>query len=174
MTHTPNTALPANIGIDKWSNIGFRWQGVIELLEFERLSAEAKADTSLSVSVEFGKKEDGILWLSYELLGSVSVVCQRCLDPLLVDVSGRYEMAILSDETKIEQVADQEYILLSELGSPTHLPIKDLLEDELILLLPLSPRHDDCELLTDGAGDVEDDERHNPFAVLADLTIKPS
>ena len=173
MTHAPNTALPANIGIDKWSNIGFHWQGVVDLSELERLSVDTKADAPLRVSVDFGRHDDGVLWLSYEVLGSLSVVCQRCLNPLLVDVSGRYVMAILTDETKIEQVFDKEYILLSELGNPTHLPIKDLLEDELILTLPLSPRHDDCELLTDGVADTKS-QHNNPFAVLADFKVRPS
>lgn len=174
MTHAPHTALPANIGLEKWSAIGFHWQGQISLSEFERLSADVQAGEPLTVAVDFAKDDEGILRLRYEVSGSLSVVCQRCLLPLLVDISGVYEMAILSDEAQAERMADQEYILLAELGNPSHLPIKDLLEDELILALPLSARHDDCELLVDSVGDVADTPSDNPFAVLANLKSKPS
>lgn len=172
MTHTDKT-LPAIINLDKWSNIGFTWQGELTLAELERLSADAQADTPLMVLVDLTKK-DGILWLTYEVKGCLSVVCQRCLSPLMVDVSGVYQMALLDNDAQIDQVADQEYVLLSELGNPSHLPIKDLLEDELILALPLSPRHDDCELLTNSVGDLPDKSDDNPFAILASLKSKPS
>lgn len=172
--HTPNTNLPAHIGIEKWSNIGFSWQGQMNLAEFERLSIDTQADTPLEVAVDFGKK-DGILWLSFVVGGSLLVVCQRCLSPLRVDVSGTYQMAILTSDEQIDKIAGQEYVLLSELGSPNLLPIKDLLEDELLLTLPLSARHDDCQMFTDGAGgDVAEEKANNPFAVLANLKAKPS
>lgn len=172
--HTPNTNLPAHIGIEKWSNIGFSWQGQMNLAEFERLSIDTQADAPLEVAVDFGKK-DGILWLNFVVGGSLLVVCQRCLSPLRVDVSGTYQMAILTSDEQIDKIAGQEYVLLSELGSPNLLPIKDLLEDELLLTLPLSARHDDCQMFTDGAGgDVAEEKANNPFAVLANLKAKPS
>lgn len=172
--HTPNTNLPAHIGLEKWSNIGFSWQGQMNLAEFERLSADTQADVPLEVAVDFGKK-DGILWLSFVVGGSLSVMCQRCLSPLHVDVSGTYKMAILTSDEQIEQIAEQEYVLLSELGNPNLLPIKDLLEDELLLTLPLSARHEDCQMFTDSAGEeIAEEKANNPFAVLANLKARPS
>lgn len=172
--HAPNTNLPAHIGLDKWSNIGFSWQGQMNLAEFERLSIDAQADAPLDVAVDFGKK-DGILWLSFVVEGGLSLACQRCLSPLKVELSGTYQMAILTSDEQIERIAEQEYVLLSELGNPNLLPIKDLLEDELLLALPLSARHNDCQMFTDSVGDaITEEKASNPFAVLANLKSRPS
>ena len=45
------------------------------------------------------------------------------------------------------------------------LAVKDLVEDEVILLLPVSPMHDVCVLPKSGAND----QKPSPFAVLAKL-----
>lgn len=173
MTQNAPKTLPANIGLDKYAHIGFHWQGVMNVHQFERLTQDVLEDTLLSLTVDFARQE-GILWLSYDIQGVLSVACQRCLLPLSVDVSGQYRMAIITHEDELSKVEGCEFILLSELGNPTHLPIKDLLEDELILQLPLSPRHEDCQLLTDSAGDIEQVDNDNPFAILASLKNKPS
>lgn len=165
--------LPANIGLEKYANIGFHWQGTLSVREFTRLSDDVLDDVPLSLAVDFVRL-DGILWLSFDVKAKLTLACQRCLLPVVVDVSGVYRVAILERQDQVNLVEDQEFVLLSELGNPAHLPIKDLLEDELILSLPLSPRHDDCELLTDSVGQVEQTESDNPFAILASLKNKPS
>lgn len=165
--------LPANIGLDKYAKLGFHWQGTVLASEFSRLIGEILQDTPLSLTVDF-IRQDGILWLTYDVKGVLPVSCQRCLMPAQMDVSGHYQMAIIEHEDQVAQIQDQDYVFLSELGNPTHLPIKDLIEDELLLLNPFSFRHEDCELLTDSVGEIEQADDDNPFAVLASLKSKPS
>lgn len=164
---TMTQKLPANIGLDKYAHIGFHWQGELMSSDFTRLSDDVLDDTKLSLTVDFAR-QDGILWLKFDVVGVLPVACQRCLSAVMVDVSGQYQVAVVENDDQLAKVQDQEFILLDEIGNPTHLPIKDLIEDELILSLPLSPRHDDCELLTDSVGEIEEKD-DNPFAVLASL-----
>ena len=92
-----------------------------------------------------------------------------------VDISGNYRMAILDSENKIgylnalDETAD--YVLLDEvcLDDKKMIPVADMLEDELLLAIPLSPRHDDCDMYTDSVGDVVDEPTKNPFAVMVQL-----
>jgi uncharacterized protein len=55
-----------------------------------------------------------------------------------------------------------------EVGAGDRLDVLALIEDEIILALPLAPRHESCGLpRTDcGAG------RESPFAVLAGLSVR--
>jgi uncharacterized protein len=103
----------------------------------------------------------------------VPLTCQRCLTP--------YAFHIQSDSTillaKDEQAADQLEILLQEddqgleiiVGSKT-LNVIELIEDEALLALPLSPRHEVCP------ADVQlnattTQEKTSPFAVLKEQLV---
>lgn len=116
---------------------------------------------------------DPELWLNLSAKGSVWLTCQRCLQP--------YEQALAVD-TRVRFVRDeaQAEALDAELEEdvlalPRWLDLRTLIEDELLLALPLVPRHDVCpKPLPVHAGDerVDDDaatERPNPFAVLQSL-----
>jgi len=104
---------------------------------------------------------------------TVHQTCQRCLQPmplaLAVDrtirfVPGEDEAAELDEEL------DEDVLAL-----PRTLDLLALVEDELILALPIVPMHETCpqplsfsaEAATDSA--VDDEERPNPFAALAAL-----
>lgn len=168
----PVSAMPKNIMLDKWADIGFAWSGEVPVSSFERLSEQVEiesGDQIIKVQVAL-KKTNGILWLGFDVMGQLMVSCQRCLEPMAVDVTGEYRLAVLFDETLIEQLQDAEYILVSELNAGKMSPIKDLLEDELLLILPLSLHHDDCDMPIEMTKNGNDDEgRENPFLVLASL-----
>ena len=46
-----------------------------------------------------------------------------------------------------------------------------MIEDELLVDLPLAPKHDDCEMAVTEVGELPEAvaEKENPFAVLASL-----
>ena len=174
--HPDNQTLPNNILLEKWADIGFHWQGEIAIDELPRLSEQTVDGGSLQALVDLAK-QDGVLWLSYQVTGAVSVGCQRCLESLSIDLSGEYRLALLNDESEIGLIDGAEYVLIDELGESARrlLPIKDLLEDELMLALPLSPRHKDCDMLVKSVGDeIEEEVQENPFAALAALKGKLS
>lgn len=181
MTHfSKPTAMPTEIALDKWADIGFEWQGVVPITQFERLADEidSMGDDTLDVSFSL-KNKHGLLWLDYHIEATLLVPCQRCLTPMAVNISNDYRLAILENEDKIGYLhaidADAEYVLIGEICEPDvrkMLPISDLLEDELLLAIPLSPRHKDCELLTDSVGELPDTPKENPFAMLEQLKGK--
>ena len=170
-----SVTMPQRISFDRWADIGFKWQGVVPVSAFERLSSQIHVANSkdLQITLHLAKDED-IAWLSFDVKAVLSVSCQRCLDELSVDVSGSYRMAILENEHKISylQSIDEtaDYVLLDEvcMGVQKMLPVADLLEDELLLAMPLSPRHDDCQMLIENA-DEKGEPSDNPFAVLQTL-----
>ncbi|MDO5652236.1 MAG: YceD family protein [Moraxella sp.] len=168
-------AMPSNINLEKWEDVGFLWNGELLVKELPRLaSLVADNDGALIVSAKLNKQA-GILWLVFDVQGALILTCQRCLDRMELDVSGEYRLAILHSDDEINRIDGAEYVLLDELGEDTRkmLPLKDLLEDELILLLPASPRHEDCQSLLGEMTEVAE-EQNNPFAVLADLKGKLS
>ena len=102
----------------------------------------------------------------------VTLECQRCLQPMhtplgisrrLFFVEGEDAAAALDEESEEDVLA---------LGPSLNLHA--LVEDELLLSLPIVPRHDVCAepLVVAGASDIrppEDEAREHPFAALAAL-----
>lgn len=112
------------------------------------------------------------LWLHLQAATSVPLICQRCLDVvdtrLLVD---RWFRFVADEETAAAQDDDALEDLLVLQGD---FNLRELIEDELVLELPLIPRHDVCPtpaLLAppDTGTGAQEAARPNPFAALARL-----
>jgi uncharacterized protein len=80
--------------------------------------------------------------LTLTLVGSVPLVCQRCLHPFAAVVDQSTELLLARSEAELARldVAEIEVVLATELLDPL-----TLVEDELVLSLPFAPRHADGE-----------------------------
>jgi uncharacterized protein len=110
--------------------------------------------------------------LRLKLEGSLKLRCQRCLEPLpwVVAIDS---LLLLGDEAEVlpdpagedgeeeELDASAPDVIVAE----RELAVLPLLEDELLLSLPIAPRHENCEPPTGGTKD----RAASPFAVLAQL-----
>jgi uncharacterized protein len=96
--------------------------------------------------------------------------CQRCLAPLVepLRIERRYAF-VDSEEAAAEADADNDEE--DVLALTRRLDLRSLVEDELILALPLVPRHDECPqpLTPTAAESVPDEALPHPFAALAAL-----
>ena len=106
------------------------------------------------------------LWLHLQAKLSVEQICQRCLLPMKVMLEVDRHFRFVADEaTALAEDDDCEEDLLS----PTpELTLQTLLEDELLLAMPLIPRHATCDkpLPQSPAQDLP-----HPFAALAGLKL---
>lgn len=106
------------------------------------------------------------LWLHLQARLSVAQTCQRCLSPmpLLLEVDRHFrfvadEAAALAEDDGCEE----------DLLSPSpELTLQSLLEDELLLAMPLIPRHDLCDSPIERGQDLD---LPHPFAALAGLKL---
>ncbi|VUZ26807.1 Uncharacterised protein [uncultured Comamonas sp.] len=114
-------------------------------------------------------------WLDLAVQATVTLTCQRCLQPVDVSLDVQRAFRFVKDEATAE-VQDEE----SEedlLAISRDFDLHALVEDELLMELPLVPRHAQCPqplALNDAATPAQDvQERPNPFAVLAQLRQSP-
>ncbi|MFT3956802.1 MAG: DUF177 domain-containing protein [Piscinibacter sp.] len=114
------------------------------------------------------------VWLHVGAQARIQLECQRCLQPVGAELQAQRSFQFAPDEATAAEIdADSEDDVLVLTRA---LDLKELVEDELILALPLVPRHDDCPqpLVAPEAVDEPLEERPNPFAALAVLKGKPS
>lgn len=114
------------------------------------------------------------VWLELQGSAEVPLECQRCLQPMTerLQVQRRFRFVRSEDEAaRLDEESDDDVLAL-----PARLDLQALLEDELILALPIVPRHGTCpEPLPLPADDAPGDEAPapNPFAALAALRRPP-
>lgn len=107
------------------------------------------------------------IWLHLLADADVILQCQRCLLPLDEAVHVDRHFRFVADEDAAAALDDK--IEDEVLALPKTLNLRDLVEDEMLLALPLVPRHEVCpEAIPMQFGDIEEvEEKANPFASLA-------
>ncbi len=114
------------------------------------------------------------LWLHLHAQAQVRLQCQRCLLPMHEALAAQRSFLFVSDEAeaaRLDEEMEDDVLVL-----PARLDLTELVEDELILALPLVPRHDVCEppLSLDAHGaELPEPKRPNPFAALEALRRPP-
>ena len=115
------------------------------------------------------------VWMHLKADVRLALCCQRCLGPVMETVAVDRALRFVSDE---QQAAELDAELEDDvLSLERSLDLRELVEDELLLALPLVPRHAECpEPLPLPADEPleEAEERPNPFAALAALKGKTS
>src|SRR5213076_524580 len=94
--------------------------------------------------------------------GTLSLRCQRCLGALAHEVRAKQLLVLASSQEEIDAepaTVDQPDRVLAG----KEMPVRDLVEDELILALPYAPRHEGCTA-SPSPDDAED--KTSPFAGL--------
>lgn len=112
------------------------------------------------------------LWLHLRARTSAWLTCQRCLQPYEQRLDVDRRLRFVHDEATAEALdAESEDDVLA---LPRWLDLRELVEDELLLALPLVPRHVSCPQplpasLPADARDARSDALTHPFSALEAL-----
>ena len=137
----------------------------------DRLAQTAKA-AMVSWRIDGGHDALDRPTLTLTVRGSLPLVCQRCLQPFDASIEQRSELLLARDEAELARLDTEEAEVLLAL---TPLDALTLVEDELLLSLPLAPMHPEAQcpaVPAPAAGSgVVGPERNapSPFARLAAL-----
>lgn len=110
---------------------------------------------------------DGKLMLELSLEGSCRLRCQRCLEVMIFPVRCVSVLHLVEGELEEFVLEDEDY---DSIAASRQLDVAALVEDELLLALPFSPKHaeGECAVFDAKSGQSE----MNPFSVLAELKNK--
>lgn len=153
-------------------------QGQIPLARFTRLQEViAPTEGAVEVSLSFSVDTQGQAIVAGQICCTLQLICQRCMQAMDWPVASEFTLAFIESESEIALLgAAYEPLLLEQ----PMLSLVEMIEDELLLVLPIVPSHplDQCEaaeLLADEPEQltepvvVDAAEKVNPFAVLAGL-----
>jgi uncharacterized protein len=122
------------------------WQGSAPLGAFERLAQETlDPDTLLHYRIEGGKDKAGRVRLTCRLEVQTSIACQRCLGPIEHAIAVDKVFYPAESPERAEQLERELAVETSEdvevIETGRMLDLATLIEDEVLLGLPLIPMH---------------------------------
>lgn len=100
--------------------------------------------------------------------GELQLKCQRCLGALVYPLNTGSELELVANEQELAEDALQDDDA-DRIIADTQLDVLALVEEEILLGLPLSPRHAEIECRAGAQDEAAKSARPNPFAVLAEL-----
>ena len=152
------------------------FQGVLPLASMRRLATSlAAVEGEVAFDLEFDKDATGIPYLHVKANTALPLTCQRTLEAFALPVQVDTRLGLLTkEEDEAALPAGYEPLMLTESGG---LKLADVIEDELILAVPVVPVKPGTEFgertFPANAQDTsEQDERPNPFAALGKLYKK--
>lgn len=139
----------------------------VPFVELPRL-LDALDDTRgmLRYSVQGGLDAQGNPVLDISMSGECRLRCQRCLQGM--DYEIRHDARLmLCDQAELDAQGDDEEEF-ERILADVHLDVLELLEEEILLDLPIAPRHEPGDCQSTEGGDRQKENKH-PFAVLEKL-----
>ena len=158
--------LPAQIDPIRLADAGARLNGALpgsEMLRLQELVHPSSRPEQVEVDLQFERTGQGTRQLHGTIRTMVEMACKRCLQPLKVEVVAQPFFVLL-------QPGEAETEESESLVVEAPLSLAELIEDELLLALPMSPGHVEgqCKVafpVTASKAPVVE-ERANPFADL--------
>ena len=144
---------------------GAKQQGVWPLSDFPRLRDMLAADAGeVAYEISGVRDERGRPGLRLKVSGTLTLRCQRCLEPMAFEVQTDETLVLAATLAEIhDEPADA--LGPDRVVAGKEMALRELIEDELILAVPYAPRHEGCT-----AGRKDDrEERTSPFAGLRGL-----
>jgi uncharacterized protein len=170
---------PTHLDIKAFAHSESHLAGQNTLSKYERLMHETQGlgvDLMLNWSAlgELRTDEAGVgqVWLHLTVDVSLPLTCQRCLGSVDIAVSVNQSFRFVDSEEAAEEQdeeSEEDVLALSQ-----DFNLSDLIEDEVLMALPVVPRHDECPValkleVEDPDFETASAEKRNPFAVLATL-----
>lgn len=144
--------------------------GELRLADLPRLGAEL-CDTAGALRYRFDGRIDarGRPAARLEVEGSLRMLCDRCGAPIDMPVHERAEFFFVAGEAELARLPVEDTPEEALLGSP-RFDVAALVEDQAILALPISPRHERCAApAASGDRPAPAAETQRPFEVLRSL-----
>ncbi|RZI96957.1 MAG: DUF177 domain-containing protein [Variovorax sp.] len=175
---------PSRLDVNGFAADAATLAGADPVTTYPRLAAEL-ADPASAAQVVWeaqGEERAGasgaaVPWLHLTADAVVPLVCQRCLTPVELPLSVQRWFRFVADEATAEaedDESDEDLLVVAR-----DFDLRGLVEDELLMEIPLTPVHETCPVevrLSASDADFEAGEggKPNPFAVLGALrTRKP-
>lgn len=163
--------LPKRVDAVKLVNVNQRLNAKIDAQNLSRLQeAVLYCNAPIECEIEFHQDQEKHRLVTGSCNTKVVMTCQRCLEEVELPLASRFQLGLVFNDEQARQLPKQlEPVELEEDG---HLDLWAMVEDEVLLALPMFPTHHDekCQPRQPEPKTTDSNiKRPNPFDVLAKL-----
>jgi len=115
-------------------------KGVVGMERLPRLAQLQCSTEGLEYDLRGGRAGNGKPCLRLSVRGSVKLVCQRCLGPIQFPIAVDAELQLAESLREISEADDE----IDRVIATRNMDVAWLVEDEVILGLPMAARHEEC------------------------------
>ncbi|OGT33784.1 MAG: hypothetical protein A3C44_05140 [Gammaproteobacteria bacterium RIFCSPHIGHO2_02_FULL_39_13] len=118
--------------------------GEISLATCARLQEIAdQKNNHATVDLTFGQDEARIYFIRGNIHAMVNVICQRCNSSMPLEMDVSFLLSPVVSEEHVKKLPNQyEPIVMAD----DHVNLCEAVEDEILLALPMIPKHEQCTL----------------------------
>ncbi len=168
--------IPEHINPYRYAEQGLALSGALMITDMPRLivnvASQENHQDKVAVDLQFGIDEQGITFIKGHLTTQLTLQCQRCLEPFSYEIMSDFALGIIDTIEQADTLPEHYEPALAQEGM---LALRELIEDEIMLNLPIIPRHapDSCKVqLPQMESGWEQGKEDNPFRVLESLKYK--
>ena len=167
--HLPETIEPFRL-----ANQGETLKGQLALGRMQRLMGMVEGvEGDINVTLAFSVDDNRMRYVDEHISTALKLVCQRCMDEMVFSIDLKMQVGfVLSDEQAKHLPEEYDPLVVED----DTVVLADLVEDEIILALPLVAMHetDECnkgssDMKNTSESEIEMEPRENPFAILKSL-----
>jgi uncharacterized protein len=148
-------------------------KGQIPVSKLDRLADMLFSDAgTVNIELFFGR-EGRLAKIEGQIEAVLELKCQNCLQAVQWSVKNAVKLGIVTSLDQADRLPEDYEPLLIDEGK---ILLKNIVEDELLLILPTFPKHQhECLAQKTGdskVGDLQDEQQsspENPFSILAKL-----
>ncbi len=148
-----------------------RLRGILPIIAMARIQEELLAcDEGTKIDLSF-QKDGRIAIIAGSINADITLQCQCCLKPMVINIERVVSLAVASSIDEAQRLPERYEPLLM---SSEKIALSELVEDELLLALPMIAQHDHCELtglkpVAEPESGDKTETKENPFAILKQL-----
>lgn len=182
MSNAPNAELPKSVDPYRLAEQNSTLEGFVPLSGLARFAdailgaRSTEPREQCQVRLTFSKDQERRRIVDGEVDAEVMLECQRCMKPMTARLESRFRLGLVTSDQQAENLPRDLEPFQTEGFSAN---LWELVEDELLLVLPPFPLHERSECQATGVLESfepnpdeqvpEEEKRENPFSVLADL-----
>lgn len=174
----PIDSLPTHVDPMRLADHATSLHGLLPIKNMSRLVQSLYKDEGVvDVKLLFDIDKQGIRFIKTDFKTQLVLQCQRCMESYVYETMGGSALGIVTSEVEAATLPSYYEPIVVLDGQ---LLIQDLIEDELLIGLPIVPMHEpeDCKVVLPFV--VADDpqvkdaaKKENPFKVIESLRTKP-
>ena len=171
--------MPVTLDVRKAAQHSTSYEGYMVLAGLKRFTQDLNNNEGdVDIKMQTGFDEQGLAFVKGEAKTQVTLTCQRCNEDMNIDLHCEFAWSPVKPGYDDDgEAALPEYYEPVEVNEFGEIDLRALVEDELILSLPIIPMHDvqDCPArdMPTSYGKIDDEveteTKPNPFAVLNQL-----